>query len=348
MTRHAFIIGGTGQIGRAVATELLNHGWHVTLSSRNVRLRPDELVARGALVTTIDRDEPDSLAKALGSGVDAVIDAVAYTEAHADQLLDVQESVGAFVVVSSCSVYRDYAGRTLDEAGETGFPDFAKPVTEEQVTVEPGSETYSTRKVALERRLLDRARRPVTIVRPSAIHGPYSSHPREWWFVKRMLDGRKVIPLAYMGKSQFHTAAAANIASLIRVALNASATRVLNAADPEAPTVEAIGTLIARHLGYRGTILPIDLGDDKGNAAAGWSPWSVARPFILSTDAALALGYKPVTTYAASIGKTCDWLVGEYGGDWKKKFPVLAGYPRELFDYSAEDKFLALRGSVKS
>lgn len=341
MASHAFIVGGTGQLGRAIAAELLEQGWNVTLSSRNVRAQPDDLISQGVATSTLDREQPGSLLKALRGGVDAVIDTVAYTEGHADQLLEVQADVGAFVVISSCSVYRDARGRTLDEAAETGFPDFPGPVKENQPTVEPGPATYSTRKAALERRLLDRARRPVTILRPGAIHGPYSSHPREWWFVKRMLDERKVIPLSYRGTSQLHTAAVANIAKLIRVTLNHKRTCVLNAADPEAPSVHGIGTLIARHLDYRGALLPIDVGDDKGYAPVGWSPWSIARPFVLSTDAAEACGYTPATTYATSIGRTCDWLVSEYGCDWKQRFPVLASYPRELFDYAAEDRFLA-------
>jgi NAD(P)-dependent dehydrogenase (short-subunit alcohol dehydrogenase family) len=44
MARQAFIIGGTGQIGRAVADNLLAHGWDVTLSHRG--RRPPRWVAR--------------------------------------------------------------------------------------------------------------------------------------------------------------------------------------------------------------------------------------------------------------------------------------------------------------
>lgn len=341
VAQDAFIIGGAGQIGRAVASELLDHAWRVTLCSRGERPQADDLIARGATIHRLDREQPGALVKALASGADAVIDTVAYTDFHADQLLAGESGVGAFVVISSCSVYCDHAGRTLDEAGEKGFPEFLEPITEEQSTVDPGPETYSTRKVALERRLLERASRPVAILRPSAIHGCNSIHPREWWFVKRMLDGRKAIPLAYQGRSRFHTAAAANIARLIRIALAHPATRILNAADPVAPTVAEIGALIARHLNYKGAILPIDLGDEKGAAAVGWSPWSVPGPFMLSTDAAEALGYAPATTYEASVPKICDWLVSEYSSDWKENFPTLANYPRELFDYAAEDEFFA-------
>jgi nucleoside-diphosphate-sugar epimerase len=341
MARHAIVIGGTGQIGRAVGRELLDHGWQVTLCSRHMRPEPDDLVARGAKIVVADRDAKAALSTAIGSGADAVIDTVAYTEAHADQLLAIQESVGAFAVISSCSVYRDYAGRTLDEASETGFPDFPDPITEKCATVDPGPNTYSTQKVALERRLLERSSRPITLVRAGAIHGTHSSHPREWWFVKRILDNRKVIPLAYRGQSRFHTAAAANIASLIRVALNQLETHVLNAADPTASTSLEIGTMIGRYLRYRGTVLPIDLGDDRGKAAVGWSPWSIPAPFVLSTDAAKALGYKPVTTYEECVGPICDWLVKGANSDWKEQYPVLASYPLNLFDYLAEDKFLS-------
>jgi NAD(P)H-binding len=189
VARSAFVVGGTGQIGRAVARALIADGWSVRLAHRGRRPPPSELLARGAEVITLDRDIPGALAAALGPGADAVIDAVAYGPEHADQLLEVQSTVGALVVISSASVYRDAAGRTLDEARVTGFPELPVPVPETQATVEPGPGTYSTRKMALERRLLDRARCPVTVLRPCAIHGPGSQHPREWWFVKRMLDG---------------------------------------------------------------------------------------------------------------------------------------------------------------
>jgi hypothetical protein len=58
----------------------------------------------------------------------------------------VQCRVGALVVVSSASVYRDAAGRTLDEAAASGFPELPVPIPETQPTVEPGAATYSTRK----------------------------------------------------------------------------------------------------------------------------------------------------------------------------------------------------------
>jgi nucleoside-diphosphate-sugar epimerase len=120
--------------------------------------------------------------RARADGADALIDTIALTQLHADQLFDVQSCVGAFVIISSASVYRD-----------------------------PGPASYSTRKVALERMFLERARVPVTVLRACAIHRMGSQHPREWWLIKRILDGCRTIPLAYRGSSRFQTCAAAPV-----------------------------------------------------------------------------------------------------------------------------------------
>ena len=346
MSQRAFIIGGTGQIGCAIADELLTNGWDVTVSHRGHRALSDDLIARGAKLAVLDREEPGALASALGSGADAVIDTIAYTAKHADQLLEIEPSVGSFIVISSSSVYRDPAGRTLDEARKGGFPDFPSPLKETQPTVDPGPETYSTRKVALERHLLDHTKQPVTVLRPCAIHGPHSVHPREWWFVKRMLDGRRAIPLAYRGESRFHTSATVNIAALACTALENPGTRILNAADPSVLTVAEIGTTIAKHLDFRGEFLPVN--DNSYPPVIGATPWSIPAPFTLDLSAAVALGYRPVSTYEEASKATCDWLVRTAPSNWREAFPVLARYSQEHFDYAAEEAFLERRMSQKS
>jgi nucleoside-diphosphate-sugar epimerase len=333
--RRAFIVGGTGQIGRAVAAELLRRGWRVTIAARGGRSVPQDLMQQGMEFVAADREQPDALARSIGAGADAVIDTVAYDAVHARQLLAIEGDVGAFVVISSAAVYRDDNGRTLDEARETGFPELPDPITEAQPTVEPGPATYATRKIALERTLLDEARRPVVILRPCAIHGTHSHHPREWWFVKRILDRRPFVPLAHEGRSRFHTSAAANIAALAATALDHPGTRILNIADPEAPSVMEIGALIAAHMRYQGQM--IGLGPDAPGTV-GVSPWSVPRPFILDTAAAVALGYTARTSYRQAIGPLCDWLAGQDKEAWEAAFPVLAKYRWALFDYASEDE----------
>jgi nucleoside-diphosphate-sugar epimerase len=181
MSHHAFILGGTGQIGRAVAMDLIAAGWEVTVSHRGILAVPQALIEHGARIAVLDRNNPGGLATALGAGTDALIDTFALNLDHAHQLIAVQGSVGNFIVISSSSVYRDGLGRTLDEASQNGFPQLPDPIPETHPTVDPGPTTYSTRKIALERHLLDESATPVTILRPCAISGVGSRHPREWW-----------------------------------------------------------------------------------------------------------------------------------------------------------------------
>jgi nucleoside-diphosphate-sugar epimerase len=339
MSRHAFVIGGTGQIGRAVASEFLAANWSVTISHRGTHPAPADLVERGAKVVMLDRDTPGQLSGVLGAGADALIDTMAFDRDHGSQLIDVQASVGCFIVISSASVYRDNQGRTLDEAPQNGFPELPEAIRETQPTVDPGPATYSTRKVALERHLLDDATTPVTILRPGAIHGLNSRFPREWWVVKRILDRRPAIPLAYRGTSRFHTSGVANIAALSRVAVEAPGSRVLNIGDPSPPTVAEIATLITGYLDYDGRI--VEVGDENYPPTIGRTPWSVPRPFVLDCQTALDLGYAPASTYADAVKPICDWLAETApDGDWKERFPILARNPRNHFDYAAEDAFL--------
>jgi len=330
MGQRALIIGGSGQIGQACASALLAAGWSVTAGQKRPERFPAELIAAGARAIHLDRSDDDAMASAVAGGFDAVIDTVAFDDGHARQLLAIQADVGAFVVISSGSVYR---GRTLDEARETGFPRFPIPIPETQPTVAPGQATYSTRKVALERTLLNEATRPVTILRPFAIHGPGSLHPREWWFVKRILDGRRRAPLAHGGESIFHTSAVANIAELARVALEGAAPRVLNAVDPQALTVAAIGRTIAKVYGVELDLVPIEGPPAKG---VGATPWSGPYPIVADMSRAEAAGYRPVTTYEDAIGAACR-SAEAMAAAGEPFVPYLA----MMFDYAAEDAFFA-------
>ena len=97
--------------------------------------------------------------------------------------------------------------------------------------------------------------------------------------------------------------------------------------------------MIARHLGHAFTevLLP---GESVG--PVGSSPWAVPKPFVLDTTRAQReLGYQPQTTYAESVPATVDWLVAALAGKtWRE---VLTGSPylETMFDYDAEDAYLA-------
>jgi len=325
MALHAFIVGASGQIGRAVGERLLRAGWTVTCAQRGDTL--PELLALGARSVNVDRNEPGALRTALSDGVDAVIDTIAYDENHAVQLLEVQDLTGYFCVISSASVYCDDLGRTLDEAKDSDdFPRFPIPIPETQPTTAPGPATYSTRKVALENELLANSRVPVSLIRACAIYGPHSRYPREWWFVKRWLDGRMRVPLLHPSNI-FHTSASPNIAALIEAAIAARFRGPLNAGDAVTPNVNEIGTTIARSLNWNCEFVTVP----NGVQGVGETPWSAATPIVVDMRRAAHIGYKPVTDYASYAPEVCRWLIdASKGRDW------LPG----LFDYAAEDTLL--------
>ena len=335
--RSVFILGA-GQIGRAAAERFADAGWNVRLAHRAGGPFPDAMRERGIEEVLVDREVLGALDAAIGNGADAVIDTIAYTPEHARQLQAVEGRVGAFLVISSCSVYRDDGGRTLDEARDTGFPRFDDPIAETQPTVAPGPETYSTRKVALEQALGD-IERPVAILRPGAIHGPGCNAPREWWFVKRALDGRTPVPIAYDGESRFHTTAAANIGELCQVVLDRGASGVFNIGDPEPPSVREIGGFIAEAMGHTWELVGLP---KHAVGTVGATPWSVPRPFLIDTSKAEALGYVPAVSYRDAVATTCEDLVRRASQrPWREAFPGLAAYTDPWFDYAAEDAFLA-------
>lgn len=75
----------------------------------------------------------------------------------------------------------------------------------------------------------------------------------------------------------------------------------------------------------------------------GAHPWNVPPPGIVydMSAAGRELGYEPATSYAVAVVETVDWLVKATSGhDWQSVFRD-ARYLTPLFDYAAEDAYIA-------
>ncbi|MFC9947812.1 NAD-dependent epimerase/dehydratase family protein [Streptomyces pratensis] len=338
------MLGATGQIGRAAVRALAGDGWEVTAASGGGGR--DGTWGDGVRTVALDRDEEGALATALGDGCDVLVDMVAFGRGHAAQLTGLAGRVGSAVVISSGAVYEDGRGRSFDTQGEpAGFPEYPVQIPETQPTVAPGDTTYGTRKVALEQGLLAAGDAlPVTLLRAGAIHGEHCRTPRELYFVKRLLDGRGRRVLAHDGRSRFHPVHVSNVAELIRLAALRPASRVLNAGDPQAPTVAEIGAAVDEVLGRETETVLVAGAPPEGGI--GDTPWSGAHPVVYDMSAAeRELGYRPVTGYAESLPQTVEWLTGQlHGRDWRQAFPkMVRNYGEGLFDYAAEDVWLERR-----
>lgn len=355
----AVILGGTGAIGFASARRLLRAGWTVEVTGRDPSHLPPELAAAGVGFTAADRDDASSLGPVVGAGVELLVDCACRTAAHAQDLVALLGSVGCAVMISTKAVYVDAEGRHINSAAP---PRFDGPIHESQPTVRPNGqppgtrEGYGANKVAAEEVLLDSGH-AVTVLRPSKVHGAWSRCPREWMFVKRVLDRRPQVVLAGRGAGGDHPSAATNIAALIEAVAARPARQVLNIADPDAPPVLEIARVIAAHLGHHWREI---LLDDPPDVDAGHTPWNLNPPIVLDVGAALQAGYEPVGTYAETVVEEIDWLVREHRRDRLDRLDLLdrrdrrdrSGWPlpapddpffAPLLDYEAEDRACAGR-----
>ena len=302
---------------------------------------PSELTAADVSFVRADSRDVSDLAAAFGDGADLLVDCVCYTAEDARRLLPLARNATATVMISSKAVYVDGVG---NHSNSEVPPRFAGPIRETQATVAPSDMDYDSRegyganKVAAEQVLLDSGL-AVTVLRPSKIHGRGAARPREWVFVKRVLDGRPAVFLANRGAGVDHTTAAANIAALVEVVTANPAARVLNIADPDAPTGLEIARTIARLLDHEWQEVLLE-GDPVGDV--GLYPWDARHAIVLDMSAALALGYSPVGGYAATVADEVEWLVTAATGG-----ADAARLPRDddpffapFFAYAAEDRLL--------
>jgi nucleoside-diphosphate-sugar epimerase len=338
----ALIVGGTGLIGRATARRLLAAGWQVDLTGRNPAHLPADIAAAGGKFVAADRDDSDQLLTALGDGADLVVDCICYTADDATRLLPLVRPAGSTVMISSKAVYVDGAGHHSNSATA---PQFDGPIRETQPTLAPGDADYTTRegygpnKVAAEQVLLDSGQ-PVTVLRPAKIHGAGARRPREWVFVKRALDRRPAVFLAHRGAGVDQPTAAANIAALIEVVAATPGQRILNSADPDAPSALEISRTIARQLDH---VWDEVLLEDGADETLGRHPWDAPHPIVLDMTAAIDLGYRPVGDYATTVTDEVEWLVSAARGvDGAEILPGLDdAFFGPMLDYAAEDRYLA-------
>ena len=175
------------------------------------------------------------------------------------------------------------------------------------------------------------------MLRPSKIHGAGAQTPREWVFVKRVLDRRPAVFLARRGAGIDHPTAAANLAALIEVVAAKPGRRILNSADPDAPSALEISRTIARQLDH---VWDEVLLDDGADETLGRHPWDAPHPIVLDMSAAAELGYRPVGDYATTVADEVAWLVSAARSG--ESLPQLDDeYFEPLFDYAAEDRYLA-------
>lgn len=199
------------------------------------------------------------------------------------------------------------------------------------------AEGYGANKAAAELVLLESGL-PISILRPSKIHGVGARRPREWFFVKRILDRRPLI-LAKGGRGIESTTASTNLAALILFLATRPGQRILNAADPDVLAVKSMAAIIAGHLNYEWSDVYLL---EEAPDGLGRSPWDSPAPVVLDMTSALELGYEPAGDYDSTVRDEINWLADI--AIESNAFHLPADFDSEFFDgffdYEAEDAFL--------
>lgn len=305
--RRAVILGGTGAIGGATARRLAAAGWRVEVTGRAASSMPAELTALGVRFFALERADTAGIGELIGTGADLVVDLLAYRGADVRALVGPFGSAGSVVVISGRAVYVDSAGRHLNSPVA---PLFVCPLREDNPTVEPLPDDddpftatgYGRGKVAVEHAALDSGL-PITVLRPSKVHGRWARQARTREFVTRLLAGEDIV--LHGGGSIDHTTAAANTAALIEAVADRPAARVLNSADPDAPTAAAIVQGIASAVG-RPDAVRFSTADVVTTGRR--HPWDAAHPVVLDTRAAAAVGYQPAGSALGLMVEEIDWV----------------------------------------
>lgn len=336
------LIGGTSFMGPAVARELLAGGHQVAVYHRG---RTEGAVPEG--VTHI-HGEREALAEARPElerfAPDVVIDMILMTEEQAEAFT--RELAGVApraVVISSQDVYRA-SGRV--NGIEPGPPE-PGPLTEDAPLrerlypyrgEEPRAESDPARwmdsydKILVERVVMSAPSLPCAVLRLPAVYGPLDRQRRFHSLLKRMDDGREVIPLdAVEAEWRWAHGYVDDVAHAIALAaLDArSAGRIYNVGEERVLSLEERALAVGAAAGWHGRIARVPAERLPEPMRIGLA----MRQDILTDSSRIRaeLGYREVTPLDVTYARTIAW---------ERANPVAQDDPT-AFDYAAEDAALA-------
>jgi nucleoside-diphosphate-sugar epimerase len=332
------VIGGTGFIGSYVVAQLaaehevtvVNRGKHSCAVPPSVRH------------LTGDRDRlPELAAVFLRQSPDVVLDMIAGDERHARAVVDAFRGVARrLVTTSSIDVYRAY------EIGLGLSPGPLEPVplTEEsplRTVLHPYRDrpagsvpfdwiTPDYEKILVERVVRGEPSLAATILRLPMVYGPGDPLHRFHGFLKRMDDGRRVIPIEetwarWQGPMGYVEDVAAAVA--LAVTSDAAAGRTYNVAEPDALSWADWARAVGQAAGWDGRIAALPRARTPQHLIP---PFRAAQHWTAdSSRIRHELGFRETVARADALARTVAW---------ERANP--APFDSAAFDYEAEDRAL--------
>jgi len=326
----ALVIGGTGPSGPFIVNGLVARGFATTILHSG-RHEPPELPPELEHVHADAYDPAQVEAALAGRTFDVAVVTYGRLRRSAEILTG---RVGQFVSVGGFPGYRGYMNAALFDP-----PGFPVPTREDAPKVlDPAEDEKGFRIRATEERVFD-AQPEATHFRYPWVYGPRQPAPREWSFVRRILDRRPALIVADGGLSLSHFGYVENVAHAILLAVDQpkiAAGQIYNCGDQEVLTIAQVGAVIADALGHVFEIVSL--------------PWSiawparplVAQPWTTHRIVSLAkleteLGYRDVVPPREALARTARWLAAHPPAPGGIEEQVL----QDPFDYAAEDALLS-------
>jgi nucleoside-diphosphate-sugar epimerase len=328
------VIGGTRLSGPDVVGQLVEHGYETAILHRGEQERDDL---------------PSRVRHFHGSAQD--IEFLRYV-AHeyrptgiihmwAMHPADVEHAGGAFegtlerfVMISSGDVYAAF------EAIERKSPALQPlPISEEAPLRSgpypewdgPDYDKIGAEQAAI--RAWQAGRLPTVIVRYPGVYG--QGPVREWYWVKRIRDGRRRIIVPDGGLNIFHRGFTLNLAHAVTLALESGRPgRVYNAGDDVQFNVRQLTDMIAQTMDHEWEVVSVP--------AEAWpygTPYSLFRGHLLydTTRIRDELGYQDIVSPQEALRVTVEYLACRKPGHVSQIFPG-------AFDYAAEDQVIGRFG----
>ncbi len=260
------VLGGTGWLGRTVVQAALARGHDVTVLARGL----SGALPSGAEAVVTDRTAPDAYAGVVSRGWDAVLDVSRQPSQVRGAVAALADRTGAWVFVSSASVYAD-----ADQPGADETAALLAPHRDD----DEDWETYGPRKVACEEAVLSGLPDRALVVRSGLIAGPGDHTDRTGYWPLRLAhpatpDGAVLVPDSPLATQLVDVR---DLADWLVAAADDGTTGVVNGAGRPVPLAEHLQTARAV-AGHRDELVAVS---QEWLIAQGVSPWSGERSLPL-------------------------------------------------------------------
>ncbi len=328
MGERVLLIGGTGPTGPAIARGLEARGFDITVLHSGNHEVPEVAHLRH-LHGDVFSD--DGLRAVLG---DETFDVTIASYGRLRSIADVLAGrTGRLLSIGGVPVYRGFFEPAIHRPPGLPVP------TREDAPLATEAEDGKSYRIGRTEQLLFERHPTATHFRYPYVYGPRQLAPREWHFVRRILDGRPHIVLADDGLSLVPYGYVDNLAHAMLLAVDQpehSQGEIFNCGDDEKLTVRQVAEIIADELAWSGELIGMPARFAVCARPVTQSYRSTHR-VMDTTKLRTRLGYRDVVPAREAVRLATRWLVANP--------PERGGYEetalQDPFDYAAEDTLVA-------